>query len=232
MKLQKMDDIQMEVVCSVEQNKESLEYANPNNYSLTNIIVNDMCPIGPNEELLRAVGSNNLALFKTILRSQPIDLNDVYTSTEPYTGTIIDICCKLTDKSDFVRELLLFDVDVNHCGTNEGKAPIHFAAMNRCKDVLSVLLEEPKTDINILDGDGNSALHLATMAGSVECISLLLNSSKDIKPNQLNKQGETPAYIAAVSVCKNNRLIAEFIKYVENIQTIDKCFSICFNFHF
>lgn len=204
---------------SIELNETLLKSTDSNLFNSREIKMNDVCSIGTNNELLKAVDLDNLAVFKKMLRSHSIDLNYYYLSTKPYTGTIFDICCKHIDKSDFVRELLTTSVDVNYLTENEKKALIHFAAMNGCKDTLNLLLEDPRTDINILDDDGNSALHLATIAESVECISLLLHS-KDIKPNQLNRQGLTPAYIAATSNQKNNKIIAMFIRYGEKINII------------
>lgn len=171
--------------------------------------MSNVCSVGPNEELIKAIESNNLQLFKKLLKCPSVNFNQAFR--EPCLDRILDVCCTSSDKSKFVKELLSIGMDVNCLDTNKKKAPIHFAAMHGHKDVLNVLLEDPKTDINMLDGDGNSALHLATMAGSVECIELLLGS-KGIKPNQLNREGMTPAYIAATSNEKNNELVAASIR--------------------
>lgn len=181
--------------------------------------INDVCSIGPSEELLKAAESNNVELFKKLLKCPSIDLN--YAFREYYLGKILEVCCASSGKSEFVRELLSAGMDANCFTVNEQKAPIHFAVMNGHVGILNVLLDDPKIDINALDGDGNSALHLATIAGNVQCITLLLDS-KGIKPNQLNGDGMTPAYIAATSSVHNNELVAASLRYCDkvNLKTI------------
>lgn len=173
-----------------------------------------VCSVATNDQLLKAVQTNDLSLFKNLLEvglgNSSIDLNATYD--EPYHGTILDICCVSAGRSEFVRVLLSIGVDVNVINKNRKKAPIHLAAANGCKDALCALLEHSPTDVNILDSDGNSALHLAAKAGQLECSKLLLDS-KSVNPNQLNRKGFTPAYIAATSKNKNDELVLVFIRY-------------------
>lgn len=168
-------------------------------------------------KLFDAIESNNLNLFTNVLRSLLTDLD--CTSKKLFANTILDVCCKRIDNPNFVKELLSVGVDVNYLNKTENKAPIHLAAMHGFKNILNVLLEVPQIDINILDNDGNSALHLATSAGKVECSKLLLQAS-NIIPNQLNRRGMTPAYLAATSDEKNDELILLFLRYGKRV----KCF--------
>lgn len=181
---------------------------------MADVEMDNVCLIGPNDQLLKSVQSNDLSLFKKLLElgleNLSIDLD--YLFDEPYHGTILDICCISTGKAEFVKVLLSIGVDVNSISKNRKKAPIHLSAANGCKDVLHALLEHPETDINLLDSDGNSALHLAAKAGYVECSELLLES-KYIKANQLNRKGFTPAYLVATSKNKNDELMLAFIRY-------------------
>jgi ankyrin repeat protein len=177
-----------------------------------------VCSIATNDQLLKAVQTNDLSLFKNLLEiglgNSSIDLSATFD--EPYHGTILDICCVSTGRSEFVRVLLSIGVDVNVINKNRKKAPIHLAAANGCTDALRALLEHSPTDVNLLDSDGNSALHLATKAGQLECSKLLLDS-KSVNPNQLNRKGFTPAYIAATSKNKNDTLMLAFIRYSTQI---------------
>lgn len=179
---------------------------------MEDVELNNVCLIGSNDQLLKAVQSKDLELFKKLLEigldNSSINLDNIFD--EPYHGTILDICCISTGRSEFAKILLSVGVDVNVINKNRKKAPIHLAAANGCKDALYVLLEHPPTNINLLDSDGNSALHLAAKAGNVECTELLLNSN-NIKANQLNRKGFTPAYMAAVSKNKNDELMMAFI---------------------
>lgn len=175
--------------------------------------MNNVCSIGPNDQLLKTVQSNDLSLFKKLLEIglENLSLDLDYLFDEPYHGTIMDICCITAGKSLFAKVLLSAGVNVNIINKTRKKAPIHLASMNGCKDTLNVLLEHPSTDVNLLDGDGNSALHLAAKAGTVECTKLLLDSN-NIKANQLNRKGFTPAYLAATSKKKCDELMLAFIR--------------------
>lgn len=172
-----------------------------------------VCPIKTNDQLLKAVQSNDLDSFKKLqeagLKNSSINLNHLYN--EPYLGTILDICCMSKGKSEFAEVLLALGANPNAINKNRKKAAIHLAVASECVDALRVLVEHPSADINLLDGDGNSALHLAAKTGSVECSKLLLES-KNIKANRLNRKGFTPAYLAAISKKKNDELMLAFIR--------------------
>lgn len=179
--------------------------------------MNDAYSIGPNEILFEAVQSNDLGLFKQILKIgleiSTIDLNR--KNFDAYEGLcILDFCCMSKGRSDFVDVLLTLGVDVNVLNVWHCKAPVHLAAENGCARTLNLLLKHPEIDVNILDSRGNSALHMAALNGQVECARLLLQT-KDVKPNKRNREGTTPAYAAATSNEKNDELMLEFIKYGE-----------------
>lgn len=183
---------------------------------------------GTNKTFLKAIKSNNVHVFKQLLESTYCNLNTEFT--ESNSGTLLDICCELPDKHDFVVELLSAGVDVNYLNKAR-KAGIHYAAENGNENALRVLLECPQTNINILDGDKNSALYLATKAGHVECSRLLLES-KYIEPNQVNSEGKNSTYIAATSEEKDDNLMRLFIKYVINMNIkiikLHNTFFFCF----
>lgn len=183
---------------------------------MEDVEMNNTCcldSIGANDQLLKAVQSNDLGLFKQILEigleNGTVDLNHIFD--EPYHGTIFDICCLSSGRSEYAKVLLSAGVNVNIINKNRKKAPIHYAASNGSADTLNVLLEHP-IDVNIQDGDGNTALHLAAKTGNVECAELLLDS-KNIKANRLNKKGFTPAYLAATTKNVNDELILAFMRY-------------------
>lgn len=182
---------------------------------MDDVEMSSVCSIGPNKELLEAVESKNLGLFKTILKNASVDLS--YEYTKPYPGTILDICCVLPYKHLFIRELLSAGVNVNYLNKSQNKAPIHLAAMNRCKYAFyRLLLYQPKTDVNLPDGDGNTVLHILAMAGDMDCSEFLLRyRSEDIKPNRLNKKGLTPAYIVATLQKNNEKLMILYLRCVQ-----------------
>lgn len=180
--------------------------------------MNDAYSAGPNEILFQAVQSNDFGLFKQILKIgleiSTIDLSK--KNFDSYEGLcILDFCCMFKGRSDFVNLLLTLGVDVNILNVWHCKAPIHLAAENGCEKILNLLLEHPETDVNMVDSRGDSALHLATLNGEVECTKLLLRS-ENLKPNKRNREGITAAYVAATSHKKCDELILAFIKYGKN----------------
>lgn len=177
--------------------------------------------VGPNKELLKAVELNNIKLFKIILDNSFVDLNYVYS--KPYSGTILEICCILPQKHEFIEKLLSSGVDVNHLNEIHNNAPIHLAATSQSKKAFSLLINHPQTDINLPDGDGNTALHILSMADEMdhsqkEYRLMLLLESENINPNQLNKRGMSPAYIVAISSVKDDSLMSYYLRRVHKIR--------------
>lgn len=163
-------------------------------------------------KLLNTIEINNFDSFKKLLKEGlkkgTIDLKNINS----YLCVILDRCCSIPGKLNFLTELLSVGVDVNYVNDKKNRAPVHLAAMNGCKDVLNALLKYPGVNINILDADGNSALHLAVITRNSECLQLLLES-KDIQPNLINIEGMTAAYMAADSSEKNDELVRSFMRY-------------------
>lgn len=179
---------------------------------------------GPVKEILTAIQLNDFNLFKKKLFFH-------YESSKRFLNELLHICCMSSDKHIFVKDLLSsVDVDVNYCNAIQRKAPIHIAVLNGCENILSLLLEHPQIDVNVRDGDGNSALHLAAIAGNVECTIRLLNC-EDIKPNRLNKERLSPMYIASKSNKKNEKLVIEYLRYDKNNRSYIPDEQKLFRFH-
>lgn len=181
-------------------------------------------------QLLHAFELNYFDLFKKRLKEGlkkgTIDLKN--ENSKSYLNKILDVCCSVPDKLDFITQLLSVGVDVNYVNVKKNRTLIHLAAMNGCKGVLNALLEFSGIDINVLDADGNSALHLAVLTENLECSQLLLDSI-DIQPNLINIEGMTPAYMAATSSKKNDKLVRSFMRYGKKLTLyigVDEQFNI------
>lgn len=172
-------------------------------------------PIRTNEQLLRAVQSNDVDAVRALRDAGGrvdlgrVDLGHVYG--EPYLGTILDVCCASQGRAECAEALLSLGADPNAVGPHRKKTAVHLAAANGRADALAVLLEHGPTDVNAPDGDGNTALHLAAKAGDAECAALLLGADR-VRANLLNRKGFTAAYLAAVSRNRDDRLMLEFIR--------------------
>lgn len=62
-------------------------------------------------------------------------------------------------------------------------------------DFISFCVKNETFDVNISNGDGNTALHVAANKGEEEIVNVLL-TSKVLKTNQQNAKGKTPVMMA------------------------------------
>lgn len=169
-------------------------------------------PIRTNEQLLRAVQSNDADAVRALRGPGVMGCIDLgYVYGEPYLGTILDVCCASQGRAECAEALLSLGADPNAVGPHRKKAAVHIAAANGRADALAVLLGHGPTDVNAPDGDGNTALHLAAKTGDAECVALLLGDDR-VRANLLNRKGFVAAYLAAVSRNRDDRLMLEFIR--------------------
>ncbi|XP_058826700.1 acyl-CoA-binding domain-containing protein 6-like [Topomyia yanbarensis] len=61
----------------------------------------------------------------------------------------------------------------------EGLGPIHWAADRGNIDILRLLLQVPRTNVDFRDSGGQTALHFAASCGNRECVQLLLEFGAD-----------------------------------------------------
>jgi ankyrin repeat protein len=78
---------------------------------------------------------------------------------------------------------------------SSGVPLIHFVAKNGCIKHLQILLEDPNINVNAINNDGESALHVAVRANQPNTINFLLQSDR-INPNCISKAGFTPLGLA------------------------------------
>ncbi|KAL1494475.1 hypothetical protein ABEB36_010071 [Hypothenemus hampei] len=101
-----------------------------------------------------------------------------------------------------------------------GKTALHHAAQRDLQDILLLLIDHG-ANVNSLDHNRNTPLHLACDWGQVSCVKALIYSSDQVEINLQNVSGESPLFLATkwgyvdiikillengASVClKNNR---------------------------
>ncbi|KAJ9584658.1 hypothetical protein L9F63_020998 [Diploptera punctata] len=105
------------------------------------------------------------------------------------------LACSLGNVSE-VWNLLRNNTDPN---LEEGATgPLHAAAYRGSDEIVRMLLEEPITNINAIDGKGKTALHLAAMKGNHEVIRVLLETAS-VNVNAVDDTGRTALHTAATS---------------------------------
>jgi len=91
------------------------------------------------------------------------------------------------------HELLSRGADPNIADKNK-EYPIHIAACFPATDVLRILVDTGKVDLESQNKDGNTALHKAAYAGCVDCVMYLTSKGADSKAQ--NNKYEIPAALA------------------------------------
>ena len=168
--------------------------------------VGSLCIPNPHTQLLNAWKSKDFDSFCKLLKQPDVSADHWYG--EPVHATLLYLACE-DDAVEYVRALLNAKAQPNNLNQIRYKAPIHIAAEHAKHEVLEALLEDKRTDVNILDSFGDTPLHIiakqklkseseGTVSKYIYCIQLLM-CRKGIKVNVCNKKGYTPVHYAALN---------------------------------
>ncbi len=90
----------------------------------------------------------------------------------------------------------------NHSGVDktvvnkQGRDALMTAVVNgRSKKIVEFLLEQPETDLTMVDNERNTALHCAAIGGNTEICSLLFSCCDPQQRTATNQEGNTPLHI-------------------------------------
>uniref|UniRef100_A0A8D8PLL8 Transient receptor potential cation channel protein painless n=1 Tax=Cacopsylla melanoneura TaxID=428564 RepID=A0A8D8PLL8_9HEMI len=158
-----------------------------------------LCTPDPYHQLLTALQEHDLESFRNILhqgvKREFLDPDHWYE--DPHYGSLLDIACRSCGNSLYIEELLLYSADPNKINRIRHKGPLHSIVEIGDKETLQVLLKHERTNVNLLDATGSSALHIVSKNNKFELLHILLNHAK-IRVNQINKKGQTAIYLAAL----------------------------------
>ncbi len=106
------------------------------------------------------------------------------------------------DHAEVLVPLLALKLDPNY-RDNRGRSYLDLAIHSDNKDVMEVLVDSKKLNLDSQDPEGNTALHLAVINVKPALAQVLINggASKKIK----NKKGQTPLELAKQD--KNKKLL-------------------------
>ena len=113
--------------------------------------------VDSNSQLLLALQNRQLETFRNILcqvdedGKSRVDLNHCYG--RPHFATCLEIACKGEDCAEFVKELLRAGADPNFVNPKTEKTALHLAVEERNIQVLLVLLEDRRTNVNAIYDD-------------------------------------------------------------------------------
>src|SRR3990167_845733 len=141
---------------------------------------------GPNEDILKAAESGNLAAVKDALDAAA----DIETAKTNESSALM--VAAYYGHTVTVRLLLDRGADVNHAD-NRGSAALIFAAENGHTDTVGLLLDRG-ADINHINNYGKTPLISAAQHGHTNTVKLLLN--RDAHIDRVDREGDTALDLA------------------------------------
>ncbi|KAL1459407.1 hypothetical protein WDU94_011391 [Cyamophila willieti] len=148
--------------------------------------------------------SGQVELFRNLLREglnqKIIDVNHSYG--DPHYGSMLATACLYRGCGPFIEELLKQGAEPNEINPIFNNGPIHTIVIETKEiEALQLLLKHERTDVNLQDAKGRTALHIACddkdAENNYEIFKILLNN-KDILVNLVDKKGQTAIYLAAL----------------------------------
>ncbi|XP_065199603.1 transient receptor potential cation channel protein painless-like [Planococcus citri] len=152
--------------------------------------------------LLFSLKEQHLSEFKQIIESNSnskfLNVNFFY-EFDGNNGTLLDIACRSSGNSEFVRILLSNFSNVNVINPITGKAPIHEAVEKSDTDTVNVLIKKywySHCNINLPDKEGDTALHIVIKLNKINFMKILLQNPNRIDINISTRQNPTPLHLA------------------------------------
>lgn len=102
---------------------------------------------------------------------------------------------------------------------SDGNTPLHLACLSGNVYIINRLLQLG-ANINIENRFGDKAIHSAIRSGNLESVVLILQDGGSIF--SVNKQNETPLFVAVVSPKKNMKIISELIELGSDLMALNK----------
>lgn len=101
---------------------------------------------------------------------------------------------------DEVKELLLnHEIDINHNDPTNPPygTPLRIASTCGREEVVKLLLDDPRIDVNATNWEGRTAFYLACERGRLNVVKILLKDLR-IEVGKVSNDGTTPLYAAAI----------------------------------
>ncbi|GBN14582.1 Serine/threonine-protein phosphatase 6 regulatory ankyrin repeat subunit B [Araneus ventricosus] len=117
-----------------------------------------------------------------------------------------------------VRKLISLGANLSKMN-KDGYAPLHLAVLHDRVSLIEDLINiDTESDVDILDRNGNTALHIAVLMGNANAVrALLIEGANADLPN---KEGSAPLHLAVIK--GNAKVIDVLLKYVRKPNILDK----------
>ena len=134
--------------------------------------------------------------------------NNLTMNEEGFQG-IVNIIKKGCSKADFIKSLKKDKTLINKVDNTEGKTLLHYSSeFSENEEIILLLLDKYKVEINTIDKKGLTPLHSACIGGRLNIIELLINKGAFVRA--MTDDGDTPLHYLARNK-ENNPLIVHRI---------------------
>ncbi|KAJ9590672.1 hypothetical protein L9F63_016300 [Diploptera punctata] len=158
----------------------------------------------PHTQLLEAWQSRDIDTFRSLLQDPEVSPDHWY---DDHNATCLYLVVKEDQGAPFAKALIESGAQINISNPSRKKYPVHVAAEYAQDEILEILLSSSDINVNVLDGSGDTPLHIIakhktkndsqdTLNRYKHCVHLLMNQS-GIDPNITNKKGYTAVQWAA-----------------------------------
>ncbi|XP_060077596.1 E3 ubiquitin-protein ligase mind-bomb-like isoform X2 [Ylistrum balloti] len=158
----------------------------------TSVVVDDEDDSSEEKEMSisgRDVSEAIAQLFVDMLKVQPptqcASRNIVQAASQNDLNTIQQILSEKPDRVNFAQD---------------GKTALHLACYEGHSQIVELLLKQPGVDLDLQDGEGDSALHYAAFGKETNTMRQLLKAGA--KVNKVNKAGHSPLHISIGKACE------------------------------
>ncbi|KAF0894567.1 hypothetical protein E2562_001868 [Oryza meyeriana var. granulata] len=143
-----------------------------------------------------AASDNNRSVVSAILRAAPP--STVYMKDMEGLSAL-HVAARL-GHDNVVKDLIRVYPDAAELRDDHGQTFLHAAAREKRSSVVSLAIKNPMLGglLNAQDGDGNTPIHLAVVAGALDIVEALLRKG-NVQTDVLNDDGHTPLDLASKS---------------------------------
>ena len=99
----------------------------------------------------------------------------------------------------------------------EGRTALHIAASKDNSHIVEFIVKQTEFDVmNMMDHNGDTALHFAVMNNSIKCLSILIEAGAD--SSILNNDMNAPVHMAVI--LNQTNVLKEMVKHKDKVNVM------------